>query len=99
MVVPELAQPLRRKRGGSPRGNSRRARLATRLEEEGRGGVPRPMGSGLGKHKDESHMSIVYYIVKTKIHSTCEIEDFVQTHICKLCVILRSRVLLSVFPS
>ena len=22
-----------------------------------------------------------------KIHSSCEIEDFVETHICKLCVI------------
>ena len=27
-----------------------------------------------------------------KIHSSCEIEDFVGTHLCKLCVILRSRV-------
>ena len=25
-----------------------------------------------------------------KIHSSCEIEDFVETHLCKLCVILRS---------
>ena len=32
-----------------------------------------------------------------KIHSSCEIEDFVETHICKLCVILRSRVLRVVF--
>ena len=32
-------------------------------------------------------------IIKIKIHSSCEIEDFVETHICKLCVILRSRVL------
>ena len=23
-----------------------------------------------------------------KIHSSCEIEDFVETHLCKLCVIL-----------
>ncbi len=30
------------------------------------------------------------------MHSSCEMEDFVQTHLCKLCVILRSRVLLGV---
>ena len=33
-----------------------------------------------------------------KIHSSCEIEDFVETHICKLCVILRSRVFRVVCP-
>ena len=35
-----------------------------------------------------------------KIHSSssCEIEDFVETHFCKLCVILRSRVLRVVCP-
>ena len=27
-------------------------------------------------------------IIKIKIHSSCEIEDFVETHLCKLCVIL-----------
>ena len=32
-------------------------------------------------------------IIKIKIHSSCEIEDYVETLICKLCVILRSRVL------
>ena len=33
-----------------------------------------------------------------KIHSSCEIEDFVETHLCKLCVILRSRALRVVCP-
>ena len=33
-------------------------------------------------------------IIKIKIHPTsCDIEDFVETHLCKLCVILRSHVL------
>ena len=32
-------------------------------------------------------------IIKIKIQSSCEIEDFVETHLCKLCVILRSRAL------
>ena len=40
----------------------------------------------------------VQNILKTKLHSSCEIEDFVETHICKRCVILRSRVLLVVCP-
>ena len=32
-------------------------------------------------------------IIKVRIHSSCEIEDFnfIETHLCKLCVILRSR--------
>ena len=33
-----------------------------------------------------------------KIHSSCKIEDFVETHLCKLCVILRSRVIRVVCP-
>ena len=37
-------------------------------------------------------------IIKIKIHSSCEIEYFVETHLCKLCVILRSRVLRVVCP-
>ena len=37
-------------------------------------------------------------IIKMKIHSSCEIEDFIETHLCKLCVILRSRVLRVVCP-
>ena len=37
-------------------------------------------------------------IMKIKIHSSCEIEYFVETHLCKLCVILRSRVLRVVCP-
>ena len=38
------------------------------------------------------------HIIKIKIHSSCEIEDFVETHLCKLCVILRSRALRVVCP-
>ena len=33
------------------------------------------------------------YIEKLKIHPICEIKDFVEIHLRKLCVILRSRVL------
>ena len=31
-------------------------------------------------------------IVKINIHASCEIKDFAETRLCKLCVILRSRV-------
>ena len=44
------------------------------------------------------HPSSYIYYKKEKIHSSCEIEDFVETHLCRLCVILRSRVLLGVCP-
>ena len=37
-------------------------------------------------------------VIKIKIHSSCEIEYFVEIHLCKLCVILRSRVLRVVCP-
>ena len=38
-------------------------------------------------------MREIWDITKNEIRSSCEIEDFVETHLCKLCVILRSRVL------
>ena len=31
----------------------------------------------------------LYILKKIKTHSSCEIEDFIETHLCKLCVILR----------
>ena len=43
-------------------------------------------------------ISMYYRTIKIEIHSSCEIEDFVETHLCKLCVILRSRVLRVVCP-
>ena len=45
-----------------------------------------------------TYVRMVKYIIKIKIHSSCEIEDFVETHLCKLCVILRSRALRVVCP-
>ena len=32
--------------------------------------------------------ALLSYIIKIKIHLSCEIEDFVETYLCKLCVIL-----------
>ena len=29
---------------------------------------------------------VILYIIKIKIHSSCDIEYFVETHLCKLCV-------------
>ena len=49
------------------------------------------------KSKNRTDTS-TYNNIKTKIHSSCEIEYFVETHFCKLCVILRSRVLRVVCP-
>ena len=43
-------------------------------------------------------MYVVYDIIKIKIHSSYEIEGFVETHLCKLCVMLRSCVLRVVYP-
>ena len=40
----------------------------------------------------------IFGIIKIYVQSSCDIEDFVETHFCKLGVILRSRVLLGVCP-
>ena len=45
---------------------------------------------GCGTHQFNTSMHLVVrpvIIIKIKIHSSCEIEYFVETHICKLCVI------------
>ena len=56
---------VRRERWVSPRGNSRRTLLAPSLAQGGRGGSPRPMGFGLGKRWDESHLPIeLYFFVR-----------------------------------
>ena len=41
---------------------------------------------------------LITHIKKKKIHSSCEIEYFVESHVGKMCVILRSRVLWVVCP-
>ena len=41
-------------------------------------------------------LKIVIGTLQKKMHTRCEIVDFVETHLCKLCVILRPRVLLVV---
>ena len=47
----------------------------------------------------DSQTYLLCDIIKIKIHSSRDIEDFVETHhLCKLYVILRSRVLLGVCP-
>ena len=57
MAVNELAEPVRRDWGGIPEGKlSPRAPRHLIGRGRARGGVPRPMGLGLGKHRDESHM-------------------------------------------
>ena len=43
-------------------------------------------------------MFILMIFLKIYLHSSCEIENFVETHIRKLCVILLSRLLLGVCP-
>ena len=45
------------------------------------------------------YTAVIGLLLKIKIHSSCEVEDFVETHLCELCVILRSRVLLGVVSS
>ena len=48
-------------------------------------------------HVQLNNMTREYiYFLKINIHSSCEIEDFVDTHILKLCVVLLPRVSLGV---
>ena len=45
-----------------------------------------------------SVLRVQIHTVIIKIHCSCDIEDFVETHLCKLCVILRSLVFRVVCP-
>ena len=47
---------------------------------------------------DHNHTILPIHIIKIEIHSSCEIEYFVKSHLCKLCVILRSHVVRVVCP-
>ena len=57
-----------------------------------------PRGRRRPSGAQESQFFLGGITIKIKIHSSCEIEYFVETHLCKLCVILRSRVLRVVCP-
>ena len=37
-------------------------------------------------------MRFSFFIKKKKLHCSCEIEDFVETHFCKLCDTLIARI-------
>ena len=50
-------------------------------------------GSQSNGPKFEETVKLDGNILQKEKHSSCEIENFVETHLCKLCVILRSRVL------
>ena len=47
-----------------------------------------------------THFKLSWYIIQKYKYTpaSCEIEDFVETRLCKVCVILRSRVLRVVCP-
>ena len=66
----------------------------SKVESEDRQGQLR---YGLERPANAIAWFIPVYIMKMKIHSSCEIEYFVETHLCKLCVILRSRVTIGHF--
>ena len=73
----------------------------SRISYEGRAELLRTWGADFdqkGGGRGGEGTDIYIYNIKIKIHSSREIEYFVETHLCKLCVILRSRVLRVVCP-
>ena len=75
--------------------------LVSRMTGEGRAGLKKnKLGAGGEKEGGGGGglNHVLPYNTKNKIHSSCEIEYFVKTHLCKLCVMLRSRVLRVVCP-
>ena len=96
MLPPHHWQAERRGRAGERGyGNARfgSVRLASARPDTGRRGEEPERNQ-----KSSRRRVTTEYIIKIKIHASCEIEGFVETHLCKLCVILRSRVLRVVCP-
>ena len=46
------------------------------------------MDGSLIRRRNGSGLCVLIILKKMKIRSSCEIEYFVETHLCKLCVIL-----------